>query len=193
MFASSRTAAEVGYAQRPRSRRFLAVGLALGAVVAAGIVVGILAVTDAGDPNIEPGVPAEASDEDLRAVAEARGTFYWAGPMPGTKRELTTTGSGKVYVRYLSPSASDGDPRPAFLTVGTYPFDRAYHTTRAVAKRRGTSSARAPGGGLAVWNVARPTSVYVAFPGADRLVEVFDPDPRRARDLALSGEVGTVR
>lgn len=146
-------------------------------------------------PGTQTSSPGSRLKRRTRTCAQwpRRGVRFTGLAHAGTKLELTTTGSGKVYVRYLSPSASDGDPRPAFLTVGTYPFDRAYHTTRAVAKRRGTSSARALGGGLAVWNAARPTSVYVAFPGSDRLVEVFDPDPRRARDLALSGEVGTVR
>ena len=36
------------------------------------------------------------------------------------------------------------------------------------------------------------TSVYLAPGGADYLVEVYDPSPRRARSLALGGSVRQV-
>jgi hypothetical protein len=51
----------------------------------------------------------------------------------------------------------------------------------------------APGGGLATWSTERPSSVYLGFPGSNVLVEVYDPSPKRARELALSGRVGRVR
>jgi hypothetical protein len=35
--------------------------------------------------------------------------------------------------------------------------------------------ASAPGGGLAVYNIDAPNSVYVAYPGSDVQIEVFDP------------------
>ena len=47
--------------------------------------------------------------------------------------------------------------------------------------------------GLAVWSKARPTSVYVAFRGVPSLVEVYAPDAKEARTLALSGRIRTVR
>ena len=54
-------------------------------------------------------------------------------------------------------------------------------------------SRAAPGGGLAIWSKKRPTSVYLAYPGSDYLVEVFDPSAERARELVLSGEVAPIR
>ena len=34
--------------------------------------------------------------------------------------ELSETGKARVYLRYLTEGAEAGDPRPAFLTAGTY-------------------------------------------------------------------------
>jgi len=42
------------------------------------------------------------------------------------------------------------------------------------------------GGGIAVQSARSPKSVYVAYPGSDVQVEVYDPSPERARRLALS-------
>jgi hypothetical protein len=44
-----------------------------------------------------------------------------------------------------------------------------------------------------VWSRRRPTSVYVAYSGAARLVEVFDPDARRAQELVFSGQLSPVK
>jgi hypothetical protein len=40
--------------------------------------------------------------------------------------------------------------------------------------------------------VETPTSVYFAFPDSPYLVEVFDPSPRRARQLVRSGQVAVI-
>jgi hypothetical protein len=48
------------------------------------------------------------------------------------------------------------------------------------------------GGGLAFQYKSRPTSVYLAYPGSNYQIEVFDPLPRRALDLVVSGQVKAV-
>jgi hypothetical protein len=40
-----------------------------------------------------------------------------------------------------------------------------------------------------LWSTDRPTSVYVARPGSDLLVEVYSPDADQAKALARSGAV----
>ena len=48
-------------------------------------------------------------------------------------------------------------------------------------------------GGAVVWaNPDRPQSVYLAEPGAEHQVKVYDPDPATALEVALSGEVAPV-
>jgi len=164
----------------------LAVGLALTAAGAAFLLAGA-------QPKRPPATPREASVAELRALAEAAdGPVYWAGTAPGTRFEVTKTRGGKVFVRYLPPNVKVADKRAGFLTVGTYPYRRAYAVTDKSSHQKGMSRAPAPAGGLAVWSEARPSSVYVAYPGSDLLVEVFSPDASEALRLVLDGEVGPV-
>ena len=46
--------------------------------------------------------------------------------------------------------------------------------------------------GIAVYTRARPESVYIAHPRSELQIEVFDPSPRKARQIALSGRVKPV-
>ncbi len=180
----------------PRSGRKLllpaAVLLALLLLVVGGLVLtGVLAGTSRESPSP---VAQEVSVQELRNIAASSDSaVYWAGPRPGRRIELTEVEGNNVFVRYLTGEAAAGDRRPAFTTVGTYAFDGAYREVQRRGKAKGMESRPAPGGGLATWSDKRPSSVYLGFPGSDLLVEVYDPDPRFARALALSAEVGPVR
>jgi hypothetical protein len=144
--------------------------------------------------EIETLVPKEVSTEALRSFADSTGhVVYWAGILPGRRFELTKNDRGDIFVRYLPEEAPIGDGRPAYTTVATYPLDAAYRLTVQAADRADMSSKQAPGGGLAVWRGKRPTSIYLAYPGSDYLIEVYDPSWERAQDLALSGDVGPIR
>jgi len=163
------------------------VGLALTAVGAAVLLTG----EDA--QQAPPGTPTEASVAQLRALAEkADAPIYWAGTAPGTRFEVTETRGGKVFVRYLPPDVKVADKRAGFLTVGTYPYRRAYAVTDESSLKEGMARADAPGGGLAVWSKKRPNSIYVAYPGSELLVEVFSPEASEAQRLVLEGSVGPV-
>lgn len=164
----------------------------LAAVAAVGLA---LAWALAGDEN-EPraGEPRRVSSADLRGLARSTAhPVYWAGRSRDDSYELTETRRGAIHVRYLPGGTPVGDRRPAFLTVSTYPYRRAYAVTTASAERPAMASRPAPAGGIAVWSRRRPTNVYLAYPGADLLVEVFHPDAGQARDLATAGDVGPIR
>jgi hypothetical protein len=85
-----------------------------------------------------------------------------------------------------------GNRNPKYLTVGTYPQRDALATLRATAKKQGVRTIHLPGGGRAFQYKGRPTSVYLAYPGSDYQVEVFDPSPTRALQLVTSGQVQPV-
>jgi hypothetical protein len=151
----------------------------------------------AGDSGSEPGSRRARSSAvslaRLRALRQRTGyDIYWAGPRPGSTYELTRTTDGNTFIRYLPQGVAVGSPRPAYLTVGTYPRQGALRGLRRVARRRGSAALRV-GGGLAVYSRDRPNSVYLAFPGEEVLVEVYDPSPTRARRLARSGRIRPVR
>ena len=171
----------------------------LGAAALAALVlvaaVGAWLLTREGDEDAEPRrAPAElASVENLRERAAAvDGPVFWAGPRPGMQYELSQTGDGRIYIRYLPPDVAIGDPRANFLTIGTYPVEDALAEARRSGGVEGAVTRALEGGGLAVYNERTPTSVYIAFRGVDRLVEVYDPSPETARRLAYSGAITPV-
>src|SRR5215210_6079886 len=121
---------------------------------------------DQAQPRRAPAVGV--SLQKLNAIAATvPHPVYWAGPEPSDTYELTRTEDGRIYIRYLPPGTKVGSPRGDFLTVGTYPQDRAFETLKATAKKQGASTIQLSGGGLAFQDKNRPTSVYSAYPGSD--------------------------
>ena len=137
--------------------------------------------------------PVAATPAALRsASAEAKRPIYWVGPRSGQTYELTRTASGRVYVRYLPPGAKIGNRRADYTIVGTYPTPNALNVLQDLAKQPNEKSVPAPGGGIAVYATNAPTNVYVAFPGSDEQIEVFDPSAKRALRLVKTGRVAPV-
>ena len=137
-----------------------------------------------------PAAPTTTTPGRLRALAKQLDRpIYWAGEQPGARFELTETGDGQRYVRYLTGNARAGDERPDFLTVGTYPEQKALATVEKAVARAGAQSEQLPDGGVAVANRARPNSWYLAYPDGRELVEVFSPEAGRARELVRRGLV----
>lgn len=183
--------------RRPRSaakrRSVLFAAIAAVALAALGVAGGMWV---RGEPSSPPSVPAgETSPQELRSFAAAQGhAVYWAGVLPGRKLELTENRGGDVFVRYLAPDAPVGDRRAEFTTVATYPLRvGAYDVAMGAARKKGMASRKARGGGIAVWSRQRPTSVYLAYPTSNLLVEVYGPSAHKAQRLALSGDVTPVR
>jgi hypothetical protein len=138
------------------------------------------------------GKPSAATVADLRSLAHRLGhPIYWAGRKPGYTYELSTTPSGRVFVRYLPHGVSVGDPGAQYTLVATYPFPRAYAVV-AKAAANGGETLRLAHGGIGVVDGASPKSIHLAFPGSDYQVEVYDPSPRVARRLVASGAIAPI-
>ena len=137
-----------------------------------------------------PGTPAVLQEDDIAAVAKLAGHDVYGIPAPtGSRLEVTRGSRGEVWVRYLTGDAQPGDERASFVTIGTYRQGDAYAAAEEAAKSGDQRSAELPGGGIMLWSLERPTSVYVATPGSDLLVEVYSPDPARARARVSGGAV----
>jgi hypothetical protein len=131
-----------------------------------------------------------ASVQTLKTLAAASDRpIYWAGAKAGTTYELTRTPDGRIYIRYLPKGVKVGDTRASYLIVATYPVPNAYKAVQTAAKEDGAVTLRLPRKGLAVYNRSAETNVYFAYPGTSYQVEVFDPNPRRARQLVTSGKI----
>jgi hypothetical protein len=171
--------------------------LRLGAVVAvaavAGLLVWVLVLRDdeGGGEMATIGQPVAASEAELAELAGELGhPVYWIGPQDGTELEVTRLEDDRVYVRYLDEGVGLGDPRPEFTTVGTYPTKRALPTLQRAAEQEGAIVESTGDGGFVVTNETAPNSVYIAYPDQEDLqVEVYDPDPERALEIATSGAV----
>lgn len=144
--------------------------------------------------DLTPGAgPVEATEGDLQKLSGKLDTpVYWAGDQGEASLELTRTTDDRVFIRYLDEGTEIGSSEPDFLTVGTYPLKNAYNLLQDSAKDEGAVVEDAPDGGLVVTSEDAPTSVYIAYPDQDFQIEVFDPDPDRALDLAASGQVEPV-
>ncbi len=103
--------------------------------------------------------------------------------------ELTRTSEDKIFVRYLDEDAEIADPGDDFLTVATYPLDGAFELLEQAGDREGAIVEDGPEGSLVVSNEDSPTSVYMGFPGEEYQIEIYDPDPERALNLATSGQI----
>ena len=137
--------------------------------------------------------PRAASRAELSALARTLDTpLFWAGPRGAARYEVTQTAAGGTFVRYLPADAPLGDPRADFMTVATYPQEDGFAQVQAAGRRPGAVTVDLPGGGLAVVDGARPTSVYFSAPGAPYQVEVYSPRPGEARRLVESGAVRAI-
>lgn len=138
--------------------------------------------------------PTAATRDSLAELSgSVKHPVFWAGAQSGQTLELTRTPDGAIYVRYLPPGVALGDPRPDFLTVGTYPQAAAFKAVTQAAKRAGAQVLELPEGGMAVASRSRPKSWYLAYPGTEQLVEVYSPRVGGARSIVRSGDVAPVK
>ena len=134
--------------------------------------------------------PVAATPAAIRALSDEVGhPIYWIGPRPNRVYELTRTSSGRVFIRYLPPNVRVGNRAASFTIVGSYPVEDALGVLQDLSEQEGEMSAAVPGGGLAVYSTSSPSNVYLAYPGSDVQIEVFDPSAERALRLATSGRV----
>jgi hypothetical protein len=167
------------------------------AVILAAVLVAVVAfiLISRGDDNSGSGSKNVVSADAAKVrelAAEQDHPIYWAGPAGAHTVEWTDLPDGRVYLRYLTGGAEIGDPRPQFLTVGTYPVGNGVAALRKADKIPGSRTFSVGGGGIALVNRNGPTSVYLAYPGSKYQIEVFDPDPQRALELVTSEEIRPV-
>jgi hypothetical protein len=169
--------------------------LGVGVAVAAIVVASLLLKSEGATPAIPSvnGGPRLVSQAQLEAFARTLDhRLYWAGPKDGFSLELTRATGGRIFVRYLALGLQAGDPRPDFLSVGTYLRPNSFAELKHAATRASSFSLDMADGGLVVFDTARPTNVYFAYPDRKYQVEVFSPSGKTARTLVLTGQITPV-
>jgi hypothetical protein len=175
---------------------FIRRAVLVAALIAAAVVLwSVVSGDDSSDKTVKPQL-LEATAGELSSLASDQGhEVYWAGPKNGVRYEWTRTENGRIYVRYLGGNAKVGERDKAFLTVATYPFKDAVKQLQALAaKNPGSQTQALPDGAFAYYNAAAvATSAYIAFPGSDFEVEVYDPDKGKAFSIAKSGQIEQIK
>jgi hypothetical protein len=184
--------------QRTRSAWARRPDVRIGAVIAVAALVAFVVwllvrgggSDSSGQPSAEPIAPKAASPAEIRDLSVENGRpIYWLGPENDKVYELQRTSQDRIYVRYLPPDVSVGTKSAGYRLVGTYPVSGAYDVLKSLAKTSGESSFSAPRGAIAVYSNSRPTNIYLAYPGSNVQIEVYDPSPAQARSLVASGRV----
>jgi hypothetical protein len=135
--------------------------------------------------------PVVVTLDSLRALAGSVGhPIYWAGKQPGDY-ELTVDSNGNIFIRYLQAGEPAGSRRTS-LTVATYPFAKGYEILRGVSRGSEETSGHTPDGGLVVVGKVKPNNAYIAYPGTDLQIEVYDPKAGRAFELATAGAISRI-
>lgn len=163
--------------------------LGVAAVLAVALVAWLALKDDDDSSSDSNGVEIVSVDSLRDTAAEQEAPIYWAGEQEGTELELSQPDEDRTYVRYLTGDAEAGDPRPDFLTVGTYATADPVAALKRQSREAGGVLAKAPGGATVYFDRDQPGSVYLAYPGVDVQIEVYDPDFERALQLVNSGQI----
>jgi hypothetical protein len=165
-------------------------------VLALGLLVWLLLIKGDGD-EASPASQPTASSKQVSLVSEAellgalKGVgypVYWAGPRLGVDYEVSRLPEGRTYVRYL-PEGEKAESKSPFLTVGSYEQANALKDITKLGQKPGAVLVEIVGGGSAYAEGPDATSAYMAFPGVDTQVEVYDPQGGRALKLIRSGAI----
>jgi hypothetical protein len=171
-----------------RNQLYAAGAAAAGAIVI--LVVLLLALGGGDDASTSESGPRTLSADALGEELSGKNPpVYWAGEQPGAEVELSRPAEDRTYVRYLTGDAKAGDERPDFLTVGTYLLADPVKALKRQAHESGGVLGTAPGKATVYFNRDEPQSVYLAYPGVDVEIEVFDPSFSRALQLVNSGQI----
>ncbi len=185
----SRALEAAGYRYEVRRRRLTAAAIVVGALAIA-FLVWLIFIRDTGSSTKTGGTFEAQTVAGLKSFAASTGhDVYWAGSKSGARYELFKANDGRIYIRYLTGDGVIGDPRPNFVTVGTYPVQNALEALQMQAKQPGNATHPVDGGGQVLTIKSSPQHVYLAFPNSDYQIEVYDPKPNRALTLVRSGKI----
>jgi hypothetical protein len=120
---------------------------------------------------------------------------YWAGPQEGALYTLENQANLRVFVRYLPDGKIPPDGEASKRIIGTYALKDAFNST----KTAGTTVAGGIGfdnddGAAVYYNSSAPNNVYMAYPGTETQIEIFDPIQGVAVQLATArGTIQVIR
>ena len=97
-----------------------------------------------------------------------------------------TRKSGQVFIRYIPKGKECGSTSPDFRVIATYAEVDAFNSTQQAGNQAEGVSLANPDGSVVYFNKNAPSNVYLAYPGIDYQIEIYDPDPKTAVTLATT-------
>ena len=124
------------------------------------------------------------SEQELKSVVMNLNTvIYWAGPLENAKYTLNVDEAGAAFIRYLPNGEGANDTEKKYLTVATYKVNAAFDAVKAAGNEQDGIGLITADGAAVYYNKNSASNVYLAYPGQDLQIEVFDPTPGRALQL----------
>jgi hypothetical protein len=132
------------------------------------------------------------TEAELKSVVvNLNSVIYWVGPLENAKYTLDVTDAGAAFVRYLPNGEGANDTAKNYLIVATYRVNAAYDAVRTAGNEQDGIGLLTSDGAAVYYNKNAATNVYLAYPGQDLQIEVFDPTPGKA--LQLVNTIGLVK
>ncbi len=127
------------------------------------------------------------TESELKSIVKENNIqAYWAGPIKNATYTLNSSTAGQVFVRYVPEGEKCDDVRPNFRVIATYEEADAFATTESAGTTADGVSLLNTDGSIVYFNKNVPTNIYVAYPGINYQIEIYDPDPKEAVSLATT-------
>ena len=127
------------------------------------------------------------TESELKSIiSENNIQAYWTGPLKDATYSLNSSTAGQVFIRYIPKGQECDDVRPNFRVIATYEEVDAFATTESAGTTSDGVSLLNADGSIVYFNKNVPTNIYVAYPGIDYQIEIYDPDPKEAVSLATT-------
>lgn len=139
--------------------------------------------------NVQVGLNPDGLKTAVGAIGRV---VYWAGPETDYSYVLQTFGNGQTTVRYVPQDGDPNNQEAVYRVMGTYPIKNAFDVTTKAGQTEGSTLLTNSDGSIVVYNKSKTTNVYVAFPDVDVQIEIYDPAPGKALEVATSGRITKV-
>lgn len=127
------------------------------------------------------------TESELKSIIKENNIqVYWTGPMKDATYSLNSSTAGQVFLRYIPEGEACDDVRPNFRVIATYEEVDAFATTESAGTTADGVSLLNTDGSIVYFNKNVPTNIYVAYPGINYQIEIYDPDPKEAVSLATT-------
>jgi hypothetical protein len=119
-------------------------------------------------------------------ISENKIQAYWTGPLKDATYSINSATAGQVFIRYIPKGEECGSTAASFRVIATYAEADAFSATQQAGNQAEGVSLANTDGSVVYFNKNAPSNVYVAYPGIDYQIEIYDPNPKTAVTLATT-------